>query len=167
MRRGAPPGACPPPGAQTDIRPAGPFDLALLAGLHAACFTERWDEAGLASLLATPGALALLAATAEEPSGFVILRAIAGEAEIIALGVRPEKRRSGIGRRLLAAATAAAGDRGAERLFLEVAVDNSSALGLYFSNGFTEVGQRRNYYRRIGGAMTALVLSKEIPPRKA
>jgi len=167
VSRGAPSFPCPPPGAQLDIRPAGPFDLALLAELHAACFTEHWDEAALASLLATPGALALLAAAAEEPSGFVILRAIAGEAEIISIGVRPEMRRSGIARRLLAAAAAAAGDRGAERLFLEVAVDNSSALGLYFSNGFTEVGQRRNYYRRIGGAMTALVLSKEIPPRKA
>jgi len=167
VSRGAPSFPCPPPGAQLDIRPAGPFDLALLAELHAACFTEHWDEAALASLLATPGALALLAAAAEEPSGFVILRAIAGEAEIISIGVRPEMRRSGIARRLLAAAAAAAGDRGAERLFLEVAVDNSSALGLYFSNSFTEVGQRRNYYRRIGAAMTALVLSKEIPPRKA
>ena len=167
MSRGAPPFPHPPSEAQLDIRPAGPFDLALLAELHAACFTEHWDEAALASLLATPGALALLAAAAEEPSGFVILRAIAGEAEIISIGVRPEMRRSGIGRGLLAAAAAAAGDRGAERLFLEVAVDNIPALGLYLSNGFTEVGQRRNYYRRIGGAMTALVLSKEIPPRRA
>jgi ribosomal-protein-alanine N-acetyltransferase len=137
----------------------------LLAGLHAACFTERWDEAALASLLSTPGALAFLAAAGGEPSGFVILRAIAGEAEIISIGVRPEMRRSGIGRGLLAAAVATAGDRGAERLFLEVAADNFPALGLYLTNGFTEVGQRRNYYRRIGGAMTALVLSKEIPPR--
>ena len=167
MSCGAPPIPCPPSGAQTDIRPAGPFDLALLAALHGACFSERWDQASLASLLATPGALALLAATAQEPSGFIILRAIAGEAEIISIGVRPEMRRSGIGRGLLAAAAAAAGDRGAERLFLEVAADNIPALGLYLSNGFTEVGQRRNYYRRIGGAMTALVLSKEIPPRRA
>ncbi len=95
------------------IRPAGPFDLALLAELHAACFDERWDVPALASLLAMPGALAFLAAgplgpgegprdeqspgeqpPGEQPLGFVLLRAIAGEAEIISIGVRPEARRA-------------------------------------------------------------------------
>src|SRR5258708_38006189 len=45
------------------IRPAGPFDLTLLAELHAACFDERWDAPALASLLAMPGALAFLASS--------------------------------------------------------------------------------------------------------
>ncbi|HSY87320.1 MAG TPA: GNAT family N-acetyltransferase [Verrucomicrobiae bacterium] len=171
------------------IRPAGPFDLALLAELHAACFAERWDVPALASLLAMPGALALLAGgplgpgegprdeqspgeqppgeqpPGEQPLGFVLLRAIAGEAEIISIGVRPEARRRGIGRRLLAAALAAAAAAGAENLFLEVAADNWQALGLYLSHDFTEVGRRPNYYQRNGGGIMALVLSKPILPR--
>jgi [ribosomal protein S18]-alanine N-acetyltransferase len=176
------------------IRPAGPFDLALLAELHAACFAERWDVPALASLLAMPGALALLAGgglgpgdeprdeqspgeqtpgeqppgehpLGEQPLGFVLLRAIAGEAEIISIGVRPEARRRGIGRRLLAAALAAATAAGAENLFLEVATDNWQALGLYLSHDFTEVGRRPNYYQRNGGGIMALVLSKPILPR--
>ena len=152
------------------IRPAGPFDLALLAELHAACFAERWDAPALASLLAMPGALAFLASGPigrdEEPLGFVLLRAIAGEAEIISIGVRPEARRRGIGRRLLEAALAAAAAGGAERLFLEVAADNYQALGLYLSHDFTEVGRRPNYYQRNGGGIMALVLSKPILPRQ-
>jgi [ribosomal protein S18]-alanine N-acetyltransferase len=152
------------------IRPAGPFDLTLLAELHAACFAERWDAPALASLLAMPGALAFLASGPigrdEEPLGFVLLRAIAGEAEIISIGVRPEARRRGIGRRLLEAALAAAAAGGAERLFLEVAADNYQALGLYLSHDFTEVGRRPNYYQRNGGGIMALVLSKPILPRQ-
>ena len=156
----------------------------MLAELHAACFAERWDAPALASLLAMPGALAFLAAgplgpgeeprdeqspvgqpPGEQPLGFVLLRAIAGEAEIISIGVRPEARRRGIGRRLLAAALAAAAAAGAERLFLEVAADNWQALGLYLSHDFTEVGRRANYYQRNGGGIMALVLSKPILPR--
>ncbi len=165
------------------IRPAGPFDLTLLAELHAACFDERWDAPALASLLAMPGALAFLAAGSlaagesghppgepprdgqppdEQPLGFVLLRAIAGEAEIISIGVRPEARRAGIGHRLMDAALAAAAAGGAERLFLEVAADNWQALGLYLSYDFTEVGRRPNYYWRNDRGIMALVLSKPI-----
>jgi [ribosomal protein S18]-alanine N-acetyltransferase len=156
--------------ATVAIRPTGPFDLTLLAELHAACFVEHWDAPALASLLAMPGALAFLASGPigheEEPLGFVLLRAIAGEAEIISIGVRPEARRRGVGRRLLAAALAAAAAGGAERLFLEVAADNYQALGLYLSHDFTEVGRRPNYYQRNGGGIMALVLSKPILPRQ-
>ncbi len=152
------------------IRPAGAFDLALLAELHAACFDERWDAPALASLLAMPGALAFLAsgplAGDQQPLGFVLLRAIAGEAEIISIGVRPEARRRGIGRRLMEAALAAAAAGGAERLFLEVAADNWQALGLYLSYDFTEVGRRPNYYRRNDGGIMALVLSKPVLTRQ-
>ena len=164
------------------IRPAGPFDLTLLAELHAACFDERWDAPALASLLAMPGALAFLAAGPlaagegghppdgqppdEQPLGFVLLRAIAGEAEIISIGVRPEARRAGIGHRPMDAALAAAAAGGAERLFLEVSADNWQALGLYLSYDFTEVGRRPNYYRRNDGEIMALVLSKPILTRQ-
>src|SRR5262249_14255076 len=67
------------------IRPAGPFDLALLAELHGTCFDDPWSVAALADLLAMPGALALLASTSEVPQGFAILRTIAGEGEIISI----------------------------------------------------------------------------------
>ena len=101
----------------------------------------------------------------EQPLGFVLLRAIAGEAEIISIGVRPEARRAGIGHRLMDAALAAAAAGGAEHLFLEVAADNWQALGLYLSYDFTEVGRRPNYYQRNGGGIMALVLSKPILTR--
>jgi len=101
-------------GAKSDpadiIREMDPEDLDRLAKLHAACFSEAWDADALATLLAMPGSFALLAVVPApgdlpELSGFVMVRAIAGEAEIITLGVRPSLRRKGLGHRLLVAAS--------------------------------------------------------------
>lgn len=150
------------------VRPVGAFELGVLAELHAACFADAWDAEALAAVLAMPGAFALVASGGERAGdgpgaiGFVIARAIAGEAEILALGVRSPARRRGLGRRLLAAASAEAGARGTGRLFLEVAADNWAARALYLGAGFAQIGRRANYYRRSGGGVAALILARDI-----
>jgi len=154
---------------EIEIITGGPLAVAVLAEIHAQCFEEPWDAAALASLLSLPGALALLASTLGreatpevKPLGFVLLRAVADEAEILSLAVRPEARRRGHGRRLLRAAVEAARLAGAARLFLEVAEDNRPALALYSSESFAEIGRRREYYHRAGAGLTALVLTKTV-----
>jgi ribosomal-protein-alanine N-acetyltransferase len=150
------------------VRVLGAIELGALAELHAACFDEAWDAEALGALLAMPGAFALIASEGERPGagpraiGLVIARAIAGEAEILALGVRPSARRRGLGRRLLAAGLAEAEARGTGRIFLEVAADNWAAGALYRAAGFAEIGRRDNYYRRPGGGAAALVLARDI-----
>ena len=150
--------------ASVHIRPASATELDTLAALHAACFTEAWDADAFATLLAMPGAFALLA---EEPqreraSGFVMIRGAGDEAEIIALGVEQSRQRRGLGRQLLIAGVQEAAARGAQKLFLEVAADNVAALALYRHSGFIEVGRRADYYHRGDGAMAALVMAHSI-----
>jgi ribosomal-protein-alanine N-acetyltransferase len=140
----------------SSIRPLEATELALLARLHGACFEDAWSEATLAGLLASPGAFAFLA---DQGEGFVLARAVAGEAEILSLGVLAAFRRKGIARRLLSAAAAEVRCRGAERLFLEVASDNAAALALYRRAGFAQVGRRTGYYHRPAGAVAAKVLA--------
>jgi [ribosomal protein S18]-alanine N-acetyltransferase len=140
----------------TGIRPLEATELAILANLHGACFADAWSETTLAELLASPGVFAFLADTGE---GFVLARAVAGEAEILSIGVVPAFRQKGIGRRLLSAAAIEAKRRGAERLFLEVASDNSPALALYRRAGFVKVGRRAGYYHRAAGAVAAEILA--------
>ena len=141
-----------------------PAELDTLARLHGECFAEAWDADALATLLAMPGAFALLAQ--EEDSGallgFVMIRGAGGEAEIITLGVDPGRRRRGLGRALLAAGLSEAAARGSTRLFLEVAADNVAALALYRATGFTEIGRRADYYHRPEGRMTALVMARVV-----
>ena len=134
-------------------------DLGLVARLHAECFEDAWDEQALAALLAMPGAFGLLG---EAQDGFILLRAIGGEAEILSLGVTPAARRRGVARGLLSAALDECRQRGAEKLYLEVACDNFAALGLYSAAGFVEIGRRRNYYVRAGVTVDALVLARDV-----
>ncbi|MBI1404679.1 MAG: GNAT family N-acetyltransferase [Caulobacter sp.] len=128
--------------------PATPAEAGALAALHAAAFDAPWSATDIANLLDSPGAFALAL-----PEGFILARALVGEAEIITLAVTPAARRQGLARRLLEAAVVQAMALGAETMFLEVAEDNAPALALYARSGFAQVGRRRGYYARPGGAV--------------
>lgn len=140
---------------------AGPVHAALVSALRAECFTDGgWSAESVATLLGTPGTLALIAEIAGEPAGFMLSRAAADEAEILTIGVPPSLRRNGIAGRLLDTALRRLRAAGIGRVFLEVAVGNRAALALYASRGFREVGRRPGYYARSGSsAEDALVLS--------
>lgn len=130
-------------------------DAAALAEIHAEAFGAPWDAAAFADLLGQSGVIAVA-----EADGFILIRVVADEAEILTLAVRPAARRRGIAARLTAQAAAAAQARGATRLFLEVAEDNAAARALYASLGFEPAGRRRGYYtRKDGPAVDALILS--------
>lgn len=135
------------------IRLAEPSDAGLLAALHAPCFHSPWDEAAFAELLGQAGVFA--AATGE---GFILCRVILDEAEILTLAVRPEARGGGLGGRLTASAADIARAAGAERLFLEVAEDNTAARALYARAGFVQTGRRKAYYETAQGRIDALIL---------
>jgi ribosomal-protein-alanine N-acetyltransferase len=115
-------------------------DAALLAALHRASFPDPWEKAAICDLLAGPGVFAHAT-----PDGFVMARAVAGEAEILTLAVDPAARGQGLGRRLLQSAAAHAASLGAQSMFLEVGTDNPAALALYAGLGFSRVGQRKAY----------------------
>ena len=133
---------------------AGPERAADLAALHARAFEAPWSEEAIAELMHSLGVLAF-----ETPGGFVMVRVLAEEAEILTLGVSPEARRQGVGRALVQAAVSAAVTSGAQALFLEVAADNAAAVALYVGEGFERAGLRRGYYARPGGQpQDALVL---------
>ena len=88
--------------------------------------------------------------TAEEEGtvvGYLLLMEIAPEAEILNLAVDPDRRREGIGDRLMAAAIGYAQDREIETLFLEVRESNLAAQSLYRKVGFMDLGRRKRYYR--------------------
>ena len=100
----------------------------------------------------------------EAADGFLLARALAGDAEVLTLAVRPEARGRGVGSRLLATFLTEAAARGAARAFLEVAADNAVARRLYARHGFAEVGRRRDYFTRTGGGtVDAVVMARDLP----
>ena len=144
------------------MRPAqaGPEDADRLAALHARAFERPWSEAEFAELLRGVGVTAFAA-----EQGFILVRVLGPEAEVLTLAVAPEARRQGVGRGLVDTALEAAAARGAEAMFLEVAADNTAALALYERAGFERVGVRRGYYPRPDGpAADALTLRRLLSP---
>jgi ribosomal-protein-alanine N-acetyltransferase len=114
-----------------------------LAALHKLAFTtpRPWSAAAFTGLLDMDGVFLI-----GDPKGFILGRAIAGEAEVLTLAVGPEWRRQGIARHLMLGFASKAEQAAAETAFLEVAEDNAAAIGLYLSLGYTVGGRRRGYF---------------------
>lgn len=129
-----------------------------LAALHARCFTtpRPWNAAEFAQFLADPTYFFCM-----DIAGFVLGRAVAGEAELLTLAVDPDHRRAGLGRRLVQAFEAASLVKQAETAFLEVAADNLGAHALYIASGFTESGRRPRYYQSPEGTKIDAILMKK------
>ena len=138
---------------------AGPAHPFVLAEIHGLAFAggEVWGAAVLAAHLSMPGVFALL----DERGGMILARCAADEAEILTLAVAPAARRLGIGRALVLEAARVAGERGAQKLLLEVSAANKAARALYVGLGFAPVGKRRRYY---ADGADALILALPLTP---
>jgi [ribosomal protein S18]-alanine N-acetyltransferase len=137
-------------------------DPAELARLHAQAFDEPWSEADIATLMAGPGLFALAAGAGGEPTGFVLCRIAADEAEILTLATSPAHRRRGVATALVRRAAQVAAADGARVLFLEVAEDNAPALALYAQEDFQPVGRRAGYYARGAERADAVLLRRDL-----
>lgn len=145
------------------VEEVGPAAADLIAALTGKAGGDPWRADSVSGILALPGTFALIASLDGQPSGFILVRVAADESEIINFAVAPSARRRGVGRFLLEAALATAGERGAYAIFLEVARDNTAARALYSEKGFEQVGIRTNYYRRGPENYTdALILRREL-----
>lgn len=132
------------------LRPAEAKDAAAMARLHRESFAAAWGEDEIADLLAGPGGFALMVEQESVASGFILGRAVAGEAEVLTLAVRPQSRGRGLGQALMQAALGLARAGGSGEMFLEVAADNPAAIALYEKLGFARIGLRPGYYAQGG-----------------
>jgi [ribosomal protein S18]-alanine N-acetyltransferase len=145
-----------------NLRPATRADASALAEVHAAAFDAPWTGEDILRFAEAPGGFAIAAEAETAIAGFILCRAMAGEAEILTLAVRPNQRRRGVAHALVEAAAALAAPT-VDVMFLEVAEDNPGAVALYESTGFSSVGRRGAYYARAGGpAVAAIVMRRTL-----
>jgi [ribosomal protein S18]-alanine N-acetyltransferase len=135
------------------VREGTADDLAAVMPIMTAAFDPRfgeaWTSAQCLALLSLPGAR-LFIARRGGPVGFALARTIAGDCELMMIGVLPAMQRQGIGLVLLDNVIADARKNDAEAIFLEVRSGNP-AIDLYCTRNFVKVGSRPRYYRGIGG----------------
>jgi ribosomal-protein-alanine N-acetyltransferase len=135
-------------------------DVSALARIHQAAFDHPWPESDFFTHLASD----LVWVSGEPIAGFLLVRAVGDEAEILTLAVDPAHRRAGHAAALLGVAKQDLAKSDVSRLFLEVAADNLPALALYERHGFLPIGVRKGYYRRdTGPNMDAKLFSCALP----
>ena len=150
------------------LDPFGLEGMPVIAALYGAAFADDWPEQAIKSLLATPNTHALIASFLRErgpaePAGFVLYRVVVDEAEVLSIGVRPDRRRQGVAATLLTGVHQRVGTSGAASVFLEVGVDNPAAIALYESHLYARVGMRPGYYRRADGQrVNALIMKRDL-----
>jgi ribosomal-protein-alanine N-acetyltransferase len=138
-------------------------DAPAMSRVHALSFDSCWSAPDIVDLARMPGAFSLAVESEEAIDAFILVRAMAGEAEVLTLAVAPALRRRGVGRDLVEAAALLAAEKGAARLFLEVDTHNEAAVALYRSLGFDQIGVRRDYYAHADGSRAdALVFSRRL-----
>ena len=126
-----------------------------LAELERLCFSRPWSEEALLAELTNPVAAFFTAVEGERKGeailgeailGYAGMHCASGECYLDNLAVFPQYRRQGAAKALLRALEEEAKRREGEFLSLEVRASNESAIALYRSMGFQEVGRRKFFY---------------------
>jgi ribosomal-protein-alanine acetyltransferase len=152
------------------IEPMTLDDVAAVQAIERASFTTPWpDDAYRSELRSNRLATYVVARVGDEIVGFGGLWIMVDEAHITTFAVHPDRRRQGIGERLLLALLDVALARGAREATLEVRLSNLPARRLYEKYGFRPVGVRPRYYSDDGEdalIMTTEALSSETMGRR-
>lgn len=122
-------------------------DILVISQLEKECFHgEEWSYKTLVGAYENPNTIGLVAEEYGEIIGYGCVTCVFESADLENILIVEQYRRGGRGRRLLYELLGECKSRGAEKVFLEVRVSNSAALGLYLSAGFTGLHARTRYY---------------------
>lgn len=101
-----------------------------------------------------------VAVQAEAITGYGVLMMAPGESHLLNLCVKPDQQRRGIGRALLRLLMQKSEQSGVDMMLLEVRRSNQSAMELYQSEGFHELGVRKGYYPASTGREDAIIFAR-------
>ncbi|ENQ78575.1 ribosomal protein S18-alanine N-acetyltransferase [Brucella melitensis] len=147
------------------IEPLGAQDSHAIQRIHAVAFHHGWSSDDFRSLIAQDTIFGFIARPQGKPNeacGFVLVRLVAGEAEILTIAVSRDVQRQGVGRMLMDGVLRHLYQERAETLFLEVDEANIAAQALYRRLGFQKVGDRPAYYETANGRSAALILRRDL-----
>ncbi len=131
---------------EINVRHARQEDIKKIAETEGICFSDPQSEQDVAAELENGMYTVLVAETNGCVAGHIIGFCVCDEAEIISLGVDPEKRRRGVAGMLLDSFISEKRKNGSVSVFLEVRVSNTPAISLYSSRDFEKIGVRKNFY---------------------
>ncbi len=129
------------------IRNMSAKDIEGVLGVEREAFSTPWTERLFYDELENPHTVYYVCLDGEDIIGYGGLWHVLDEGQITNIAVRKSHHRRGVGSMLLENLIEYAKNNGLSRLELEVRAGNAAAISLYKKYGFSEVGQRRGYYR--------------------
>ena len=130
------------------IRKMESYDLEEVAALEGETFSTPWSRQGFADTLTMENVRFLVAVEREHVIGYCGIYLAADEGEITNVAVNEAFRHMGVGNALVLAIEQYAQDNQIKQIVLEVRKSNYGAIHLYQKNGYTEIGERRNFYQK-------------------
>ena len=114
--------------------------------LEKQCFKDPWSEQLVRETIQCRSTEAAGLFRDNKLCGYYFAGSVLDEGELMNLCVDEAFRRQGFARKLLAHMVGKMRDKGVKRIFLEVRSRNIPARRLYLSEGYAEVGLRKDYY---------------------
>jgi len=149
--------------ANANLRPMTELDIAAVMEVEQLAYPQPWDERVMRDCLRASHYHGWVFEVDTLISGYLFVSVAAGEMHILNLCIHPNLQGQGWGRTVLQRSfELAVTEYQANMCFLEVRPSNLPALSLYQSEGFNEIGIRKNYYPAARGREDALVMAKSI-----
>ncbi|MBT5185619.1 MAG: GNAT family N-acetyltransferase [Kordiimonadaceae bacterium] len=139
----------------------------LLSEMHVSSFAnlpeQVWSKNDFQEILSITGTKAQVICQSEIPFGFILLREMANEVEIITFCILPKWCNKGYATFLLEWVIKKLQLQITKRLFLEVRANNDAAIALYKKCSFKIIGRRKGYYNNHKSAkIDALVMQCDL-----
>lgn len=119
--------------------------LSSVAALERECFSRPWGEEQLRMLTGSMG-VGFVALDGETAVAFGGMMTVLDEGQITSIVTAPERRREGLGRKIMNAIECFSRENGISFLSLEVRESNHAARALYGACSWEEAGIRKNFY---------------------
>jgi [ribosomal protein S18]-alanine N-acetyltransferase len=132
------------------ITPLGVSDLQKLMEIERGVFEQPWSASIMRDSLraAHCSVWGLYSGDDSQLIGFGVITTVMDESELIDMAIAKQYQGKGYGKKLMKFLIDKARQNGAEKMFLEVGVNNAAAKAMYLNLNFKSIDTRKNYYRR-------------------
>ena len=145
--------------SESQIRTMTYADLKQVMEIEVKAYTHPWTIGIFRDCLRV-GYSCWVLIEADAIIGYGIVMLAPGEAHVLNLCVKREHQGKRLGRNLLNYMAKKAAQSDIDMILLEVRRSNQSAINLYLSEGFHELGVRHNYYPDEKGREDAIIFAK-------
>ena len=124
------------------------------------CNEPVWEESLLLHLLERGSGFGYVLKYKNSCIGYILLRSLVDEIEVLSLGVLEPNRRQGIASKLFYKFEESIAKKNIKRIILEVKVENYPAICFYEFLGLKKIKVLKGYYKTDKGYEDGLLLSK-------